>query len=158
MTPAQFYALEQQNQQNRQEFMQGQMENVFGALTDLAGQYAQKEGMKRAGKAYKQTLPMFASALGMGDDQLKQFTGMDDMDLYYAMESMRPALPSMINAQLGQQRAEQAPVMQAQRVTDQRDIMYERERLQREREMMNTPQAPNPLAVPTAMRRFNKPI
>jgi len=122
MTPAQFYALEQQNQQNRQEFMQGQMNNVFGALNDLAGQYAQKEGMKRAGKAYKQTLPMFASALGMGDDQLKQFTGMDDLDLYYAMESIRPALPSMINAQLGQQRVgvQQAGQAQAARMPRQR--------------------------------------
>ncbi len=115
MTPAQFWQIEQGNQQNRQEFMQGQMNNVFGALNDLAGQYAQKEGMKRAGKAYKQTLPMFASALGMGDDQLKQFTGMDDLDLYYAMESIRPALPSMINAQLGQQRVgvqRQVPITQ----------------------------------------------
>jgi hypothetical protein len=122
MTPAQFWQIEQGNQQNRQEFMQGQMDNVFGALTDLAGQYAQKEGMKRAGKAYKQTLPMFASALGMGDDQLKQFAGMDDMDLYYAMESMRPALPSMINAQLGQQRVgvQQAGQAQAARMPAQR--------------------------------------
>jgi hypothetical protein len=60
--------------------------------------------MKRAGKAYKQTLPVFASALGIGDDQLKQMSGMDDMDLYYAMESMRPMMPAMANAQLGQQR------------------------------------------------------
>ena len=79
-------------------------ENIGNALSDIAGQYAQKEGMKRAGKAYKQTLPIFASALGIGDEQLKQLSGMDDMDLYYAMESIRPALPSMINAQLGQQR------------------------------------------------------
>jgi len=104
MTPAQFWQIEMQNQQNQQQNMQQMTNNVFSAMNDLAGQYAQKEGMKRAGKAYKQTLPMFASALGMGDDQLKQMSGMDDMDLYYAMESMRPMLPSMINAQLGQQR------------------------------------------------------
>ena len=107
MTPAQFWQIEMQNQQNREAMQRAERENmqqmtnqVFDALSQFAGQYAQKEGMKRAGKAYKQTLPMFASALGMGDDQLKQFTGMDDLDLYYAMESIRPALPSMINAQL----------------------------------------------------------
>jgi hypothetical protein len=104
MTPAQFWQIEQGNQQNQRENMQQMTSNVFSSLTDLAGHYAQKEGMKRAGKAYKQTLPVFASALGIGDDQLKQMSGMDDMDLYYAMESMRPILPSMINAQLGQQR------------------------------------------------------
>jgi hypothetical protein len=43
---------------------------------------------------------------------------MDDMDLYYAMESMRPILPSMINAQLGQQRigVQQAGQAQAARM------------------------------------------
>jgi hypothetical protein len=118
MTPAQFWAIEQGNQQNQRENMQQMTSNVFSSLTDLAGHYAQKEGMKRAGKAYKQTLPVFASALGIGDDQLKQMSGMDDMDLYYAMESMRPILPSMINAQLGQQRigVQQAGQAQAARM------------------------------------------
>ena len=118
MTPAQFWAIEQGNQQNQRENMQQMTGNVFSSLTDLAGHYAQKEGMKRAGKAYKQTLPVFASALGIGDDQLKQMSGMDDMDLYYAMESMRPILPSMINAQLGQQRigVQQAGQPQAARM------------------------------------------
>ena len=118
MTPAQFWAIEQGNQQNQRENMQQMTSNVFSSLTDLAGHYAQKEGMKRAGKAYKQTLPVFASALGIGDDQLKQMSGMDDMDLYYAMESMRPMMPAMANAQLGQQRigVQQAGQAQAARM------------------------------------------
>lgn len=122
MTPAQFWQIEQGNQQNQRENMQEMTSNVFSSLTDLAGQYAQKEGMRRAGKAYKQTLPVFASALGIGDDQLKQMSGMDDMDLYYAMESMRSVLPSMINAQLGQQRVgvQQAGQAQAARMPAQR--------------------------------------
>jgi hypothetical protein len=104
MTPAQFWQIEMQNQQSQRENMQQMTNDVFSSLTDLAGQYAQKEGMKRAGKAYKTTLPIFGQALGIGDDQLKQLSSMDDMDLYYAMETIRPALPSIANAQLNQQR------------------------------------------------------
>jgi hypothetical protein len=94
-------------------------------------------------------------------EQLESVAGgklKNDRDWFKASEMLMPMMPALINSQLGQQRMEQAPALQDQRTNDQRDIMYERERLQREREVMNTPQGPAPVTVPTAMRRFNKPI
>lgn len=52
MTPAQFWQIEQQNQANRQEFMQGQMENVMGGLQQLAGAYSENKQLEAKASSY----------------------------------------------------------------------------------------------------------
>jgi hypothetical protein len=64
MTPAQFYALEQQNQQNRQEFMQGQQQQLMQGLGQLAGAYAENKQMKNDAKIYGELLKFAGPAIG----------------------------------------------------------------------------------------------
>jgi len=73
MTPAQFYALEQNNQQNRQQFMQGQMNNVFSAMSQLAGAYNDQENMKATVKSGEKLLEVLGPSFGMTSDKLKEF-------------------------------------------------------------------------------------
>ena len=141
--------------------MMGQVgQDIGGALAGIGQMYGEMEGRKAKGRAFKKTLEVLGPSFGMTTDKLKSAFGdlKNDMDYYNASEMIMPVLPSWINSTLASSRMEQAPELQNQRTNDQRDIMYERERLQREREVMNTPQGPTPVTVPTAMRRFNKPI
>jgi hypothetical protein len=64
MTPAQFYALEQNNQQNRQEFMQGQQQQLMQGLGQLAGAYAENKQMKNDAKIYGELLKFAGPAIG----------------------------------------------------------------------------------------------
>lgn len=140
---------------------QVQMANDIGSsLVSLAGAYGEMESRKAKGRAFKKTMEVMGPSLGMTTDKLKAAFGdvKTDMDYANLSDSLMPIMPSWINSTLASGRMEQAPELQDQRTNDQRDIMYERERLKRESEMMNTPQTPAPVAVPTAMRRFNKPI
>ena len=139
--------------------MVGIGQNIGSALQAIGGMYGEAESRKAKGRAFKKTMEVMGPSLGMTSDKLKAAFGdvKTDMDYANLSDSLMPVLPSWINSTLVSSRMGQAPELQDQRTNDQRDIMYERERLKRESDMMNTPQAPNPLAVPTAMRRFNKP-
>jgi hypothetical protein len=128
--------------------------DIGGALVSLAGAYGQMQGTKAKGKNFKKFMGMAGETFGFDENQLSSFTDMDDYDAGMMLDNFGSWMPSMANAQLGKQRMEQAPVMQAQRVTDQRDIMYEREQLARERQAMSAPPAPAAVTVPPAMRRF----
>jgi hypothetical protein len=163
MTPAQFYALEQNNQQNRQEFMQGQMNNVMSGLAGLAQSYSDNKAMEAKAKSYDKVGEILGSSMFSGNDVAMNALGelkksKDPREKVMGYEALLSFAGPYSNFMNAQGRMEQAPALQDQRTNDQRDIMYERERLKRESEMMNTPQTPTPVAVPTAMRRFNKPI
>jgi hypothetical protein len=129
-------------------------------LQSIVGAYAQKEQDKNDARIYGNLMKIVAPAFGEdGNAILQQWNSLEsDRDKAQFGSTLFSSLGQISNMYMAQGRMEQAPALQAQRVTDQRDIMYERERLQREREAMNTPQGPAPVAVPTAMRRFNKPI
>jgi hypothetical protein len=129
-------------------------------LQSIVGAYAQKEQDKSDSKIYGNLMKIVAPAFGEdGNAIMEQWNSLEsDRDKARFGSTLFSSLGQISNMYMAQGRMEQAPALQAQRVTDQRDIMYERERLQREREAMNTPQGPAPVAVPTAMRRFNKPI
>jgi hypothetical protein len=131
-----------------------------GLLDTIIGAYAQKEQDKSDSKIYGNLMKVVAPAFGEdGDAIMEQWKSLEsDRDKARFGSTLFSSLGQISNMYMAQGRMEQAPALQAQRVTDQRDIMYERERLQREREVMNTPQGPAPVTVPTAMRRFNKPI
>ena len=75
MTPAQFWQIEQQNQQNRQEFMQGQMENVMQGIAQFAGAYAENKALDAKGAAYGEFLKNHGEQLGFNAEWLKDFAG-----------------------------------------------------------------------------------
>jgi len=64
MTPAQFWQIEQGNQQNRQEFMQGQQQQLMQGLGQLAGAYAENKQMKNDAKIYGELLKFAGPAIG----------------------------------------------------------------------------------------------
>jgi hypothetical protein len=67
MTPAQFYALEQNNQQNRQQFMQGQMNNVMSGLAGLAQTYSDNKAMEAKAKSYDKVGEILGSSMFSGN-------------------------------------------------------------------------------------------
>jgi hypothetical protein len=75
MTPAQFYALEQNNQQNRQEFMQGQMNNVMSGLAGLAQSYSDNKAMEAKASSYDKIGDILGSAMFKGNDMAMNALG-----------------------------------------------------------------------------------
>jgi hypothetical protein len=76
MTPAQFWAIEMQNQQNQQQNMQQMTNQVFQAAGALAGQFAENKALDAKGGAYADFLKSHGSQLGFEtsylDDLLKK--------------------------------------------------------------------------------------
>jgi hypothetical protein len=73
MTPAQFWAIEQGNQQNRQEFMQGQQEQLMGAIGQFAGQFADNKALEAKGEAYGDFMNRHGEQLGFDPGYLQDF-------------------------------------------------------------------------------------
>jgi hypothetical protein len=73
MTPAQFWAIEMQNQQNQQENMQKMTNSVFDAMGQLAGAYNDQENMKATVKSGEKLLDVMGPSFGMTADKLKEF-------------------------------------------------------------------------------------
>jgi hypothetical protein len=68
MTPAQFWAIEQGNQQNRQELMQGQMNNVMSGISSLAQTYSDNKAMEAKASSYDKIGDILGSAMFSGND------------------------------------------------------------------------------------------
>ena len=132
-------------------------DDIGSSLVSLAGAYGEMESRKAKGRAFKKTMEVMGPSLGMTTDKLKAAFGdvKTDMDYANLSDSLMPVLPSWVNSTLASSRIEQAPELQQLRDTAATSRMYDAEQLRREREMLKTPAAPNPLSVPTAMRRFN---
>lgn len=77
MTPAQFWQMEQQNQANRQEFMQGQMENLMNSIGQFAGQYAENKALQAKGEAYGDFMKRHGQQLGFDPGYLEDFLKRD---------------------------------------------------------------------------------
>jgi hypothetical protein len=73
MTPAQFWQIEQQNQQNRQEFMQGQQQNLMSAIGQFAGQFAENKALEAKGSAYGDFMKRHGDQLGFDPEWIKGF-------------------------------------------------------------------------------------
>jgi hypothetical protein len=73
MTPAQFWQIEQGNQQNRQEFMQGQQEQLIGAIGQFAGQFADNKALEAKGSAYGDFMKRHGDQLGFDPEWIKGF-------------------------------------------------------------------------------------
>lgn len=83
MTPAQFWQIEQQNQQNRQEFMQGQQENLMQAIGQFAGQFAENKALDAKGAAYKGFLKNHGQQLGLDGEYLDSLYKMKDREVAF---------------------------------------------------------------------------
>jgi hypothetical protein len=75
MTPAQFWQIEQGNQQNRQEFMQGQMNNVMSGLAGLAQSYSDNKAMEAKASSYDKIGDILGSAMFKGNDMAMNALG-----------------------------------------------------------------------------------
>lgn len=83
------------------------VDDIGSALVGLAGAYGEMEGNKAKGRAFKDVFKVAAPSMGMSMEQLESISGgklKNDMDWYNARESFLPLMPSLINAQLGQNR------------------------------------------------------
>lgn len=83
------------------------VDDIGSALVGLAGAYGEMEGNKAKGRAFKDAFKVISPSAGIDTKQLEALAGTglkNDMDWYNARETIVPLLPSMINAQLGQQR------------------------------------------------------
>jgi hypothetical protein len=75
MTPAQFWQIEMQNQQNQQEFMQGQMNNVMSGLAGLAQSYSDNKAMEAKASSYDKIGDILGSAMFQGNDMAMNALG-----------------------------------------------------------------------------------
>jgi len=75
MTPAQFWQIEQGNQQNRQELMQGQMNNVMSGLAGLAQSYSDNKAMEAKASSYDKIGDILGSAMFKDNDMAMNALG-----------------------------------------------------------------------------------
>ena len=87
MTPAEFWQIEQQNQANRQEFMQGQQENLMNAIGQFAGQYAENKALDAKGSAYGSFLKNHGEQLGFSGEYLDSLLKMKPRELAVAADA-----------------------------------------------------------------------
>jgi hypothetical protein len=73
MTPAQFWQIEMQNQQNQRENMQQMTSQAFEALGQFAGQYAENKALDAKGAAYGDFLKNHGEQLGFKPEYLQDF-------------------------------------------------------------------------------------
>jgi hypothetical protein len=73
MTPAQFYQIEQQNQQNQRQNIQQMTGQVFQAAGALAGQYAENKALDAKGGAYADFMKSHGEQLGFDGSYLDEF-------------------------------------------------------------------------------------
>jgi hypothetical protein len=73
MTPAQFWQIEQQNQQTQQQNMQQMTNQVFQAAGVLAGQYAENKALDAKGSAYADFMKSHGQQLGFDPSYLDEF-------------------------------------------------------------------------------------
>lgn len=87
MTPAEFWQIEQQNQANRQEFMQGQQENLMNSIGQFAGQYAENKALDAKGAAYGSFLKNHGEQLGFSGEYLDSLLKMKPRELAVAADA-----------------------------------------------------------------------
>jgi hypothetical protein len=73
MTPAQFWQIEMQNQQNQRDNMQQMTNQVFQAAGALAGQYAENKALDAKGTAYADFMKSHGEQLGFDPNYLEDF-------------------------------------------------------------------------------------
>jgi hypothetical protein len=82
--------------------------DIGGALAMVGKSYADKEAVKARGRGFKKVMEVVGPTIGMDTAKLAGLFGGEvpkgDFEMGQFAETMMPVLPSLINAQLGQQR------------------------------------------------------
>jgi hypothetical protein len=73
MTPAQFWQIEQGNQQNQRENMQQMTGQLFQGAVSLAGQFAENKALDAKGGAYADFMKSHGEQLGFDGSYLDEF-------------------------------------------------------------------------------------
>jgi hypothetical protein len=131
-------------------------QDIGGALAGIGQMYGAIEERKAKGRAFKKTMEVMGPSLGMTSDKLKAAFGdvKSDMDYANLSDSLMPIMPSWINSTLvGTKLGVQ---QQGQQLAT--DRMYTQEQLRRERDAVNNPPPPQPMALPQSIRRFNTAV
>lgn len=84
--------------QTQAQSMQQMGQDIGGAITSLAGMYAGHKMQQAGGKAFKQVMEVAGPSMGLKDEQLKLFKGMNDQDAYQMSQMFMPVAPSMVSA------------------------------------------------------------
>ncbi len=129
MNPAQFWALEMQNQQNQQAQQQQNMQNLMGGLQQLAGAYSDNKQLEAKASSYDDigkilNTAMFSqnpdAAAAFGNlqkekDPRKKVMGYEQLfSMVGPMSNMMMAQGRMGIQQHGQQIQQNAPIRRAQ--------------------------------------------
>jgi len=99
MTPAQFWQIEMQNQQNQQENMQAQQKQMMSAIGQFAGQYAENKALDAKGVAIGDFLKNHGEQLGLQGEYLDSLLKKKPREI--AMESDALGLTGMGNRLMG---------------------------------------------------------
>jgi hypothetical protein len=81
MTPAQFWAIEMQNQQNQQAQQQQNQQNIMSGIMGIADAYTENQQMKSDGKIYGDLLKFAAPLIGdTKGELLKRYNESEDRE------------------------------------------------------------------------------
>jgi hypothetical protein len=109
MTPAQFWAIEMQNQQNQRENMQQMTNQAFSAMGQLAGQYAENKAMGVKAKSYDKIADILGSSMfSENKDAMQAFADLraaeDPREKVMGYEQLFSMLGPMSNMMMAQNR------------------------------------------------------
>lgn len=76
----------------------GIMDGATSAIGGIAGAYQQSRMQAAGGKAFKDFMGVAGPSMGLKDEQLKMFKGMNDQDAYQMSQMFMPVAPSMISS------------------------------------------------------------
>lgn len=76
----------------------GIVDGSLSAIGGLAGAYQQTKMQAAGGKAFKEFMGVAGPSMGLKDEQLKMFKGMNDQDAYQMSQMFMPVAPSMISS------------------------------------------------------------
>jgi len=109
MTPAQFWAIEMQNQQNQQQQAQANQQQVLGAIGQFAGQYADNKAMGVKAKSYDKIADILGSSMfSENKDAMQAFADLraaeDPREKVMGYEQLFSMLGPMSNMMMAQDR------------------------------------------------------
>ncbi len=96
----------------------GIVSGVTSAIGGIAGAYTQSRMQAAGGKAFKEFMGVAGPSMGLKDEQLKMFKGMNDQDAFQMSQMFMPVAPSMVSANTWAPRA----AMQSQNAVYQNQV------------------------------------
>ena len=72
--------------------------DIGSSLVSLAGAYGASKMQAAGGKAFKEFMGVAGPSMGLKDEQLKMFKGMNDQDAYQMSQMFMPVAPSMVSS------------------------------------------------------------